>query len=366
MKRLLVLILALTLLLFSCDVTEQNSVSEPDLSETEQEISDFESSNTENSEVSEVKDHPIVTGTFIQLWAFSGYSVTQWENHFNKLMEVGIDTVIVQWTATTPYGEFKDAYYGTELAEGNSTSDYVCYSNCIYRMFEAAKYTGTKIYLGLNISDEWWNYSNLDTAWGVTQAELGLQIARELYDKYYKAYTENFAGWYWAWELYNAMSDEMATSAGQFINLYLEGLTQIDPSLPLMLSPFITEGLAVDKTEAIWDVFFETANFREGDIYCCQDSVGAGHIKIDKLDAYYAAIAAAVAREDGLIFWANNENFTPSYTPAEMERFVEQMEITDKYVSGHVTFAYSHYYHPEKYPQLHEEYKNYYETGNLG
>lgn len=374
MKRLLCVFLSCVMLLCACtQVGEQSSTNEmseassnEDAPFNESAPEDISNETSQESEENTVKDYPTVTGTFVQLWAFSSYTVQQWETHFNHLKDVGIDTVIVQWTATTPYGQFKDCYYGTDLAAGNAASDYVCYSSCIYRMFEAAKYTGTKIFLGLNISDEWWNYSTLDTSWGVTQATLGVNIARELYDKYYSEYSESFAGWYWSWELYNQMGGDLAVTAAQFINLYMEGLTAIDPSLPLMLSPFITNQVSAGITEATWKKFFENASFREGDIFCCQDSVGAGHILLEQTDEYFAAMAKAVATEKGLVFWANNESFNSDYTPADLSRFISQMEITDKYVSGHITFAYSHYYHPDKYPSYHQQYKDYYEDGKLG
>lgn len=375
MKRLLCVFLACIMFLCACtQVGEQSSTDEMSEASANEDTSSSQSvpdeqsvpeENSEESEENSVKNYPVVTGTFVQLWAFSSYTEQQWESHFNKLEEVGIDTVIVQWTATTPYGEFKDCYYGTSLAEGNSTSDYVCYSSCIDRMFEAAKNTGTKIFLGLNISDEWWNYSTLDVQWGAKQATVGVEIAQELYGKYYSEYSENFAGWYWPWELYNQMGEDLAVTAAQFINLYMDGLTAIDPSLPIMLSPFITNQVSASVTEATWTKFFEAAEFREGDIFCCQDSVGAGHIKLEQTDEYFSAMAKAVSKEKGLVFWANNESFNSDYTPADLSRFISQMEITDKYVSGHVTFAYSHYYHPEKYPSYHQQYKDYYEEGTL-
>jgi hypothetical protein len=76
--------------------------------------------------------------------------------------------------------------------------------------------------------------------------------------------------------------------------------------------------------------------------------VGAGHIKIDELDKYFAALKNAVDTKPELTFWANNENFTISdWSSAPLSRFVEQMKISSKYVENHVTFAYSHYYSPD-------------------
>lgn len=345
------------------DETEA-SKDEAETSKNEDEISkdEDETSKGENT----VTEHPTVSGTFVQLWAFTGYSQAKWESHFDKLLEVGIDTVIIQWTASTPYGKFDDCYYDTALAAGNSTSGYKNYSKCMDNMFAAASAKGVKLFVGLNLSDEWWDVSKLTDDWAASQASVGLAMAQELYDKYYNKYTDSFAGWYWAWELYNHMGG-FAEAAGRFLNLYLNGLTEIDPSLPMMLSPFLSSGASTADTERVWKEVFAIADFREGDIFCSQDSIGAGFITMDELDGYFAAMKAAVDTEPGLVFWANNEDFTTDYGTASLDRFVRQMEITDKYVTGHVTFAYSHYYHPDMGKKsYHEQYKHYYETGEIG
>ncbi len=310
------------------------------------------------------RSYPIVTGTFIQPWAFSEYDFEKWSHHLEKLLEVGIDTVIVQWTATTPYGKFKDCYYDTALAEGNAAEDYVCRPECIKLLLKAAKRAGVKVFLGLNVSDEWWKFSRIEPDWGKKQAKLGVNIARELYEKYYGEYSEVFAGWYWAWELYNHMPDELADTGSRFMNLYIEGLEKIDPSLPIMFSPFLNQKASPEATKRAWCRFFEASKLRKGDIFCCQDSIGAGFVDIENIDGLYKAVSDAVKIKKGIEFWANNENFCPDFTPASVSRFVKQMRLTDKYVSRHVTFSYSHYYHPFRFSALHEQYKKYYQNGS--
>ncbi len=312
-----------------------------------------------------MKTYTTVSGTFIQPWAFAKYSVAQWEEHYDKLLEVGIDTVILQWSATTPYGRFKDCFYRTILDLEKHTDDYRCFSACIPNMLAAAKNKRVKVWLGLNISDEWWRFSTLSEEWSRCQAQIGVAIAKELYDNYYADYSESFAGWYWPWELYNHMSLELALTGGEFMDMYLDGLTDIDPALPLMLSPFISDRTSLEHTESVWNKFFESCNMRSGDIFCCQDSVGAGHLPIEKLDSYCKAIYNSIRKQKGIVFLANNENFNPNFTSAELSRFVEQMKITDKYVTGHVTFSYSHYYHPDRHPDKHLQYKKYFETGEV-
>jgi hypothetical protein len=85
------------------------------------------------------------------------------------------------------------------------------------------------------------------------------------------------------------------------------------------------------------------------------------------LDDFYREIKEAVDTVEGFRFWANNEDFTQAdWTTAPLNRFVEQMNISSKYVEAHVTFAYSHYQNPDmgKVGQ-HQAYKTYYETGKI-
>ena len=89
---------------------------------------------------------------------------------------------------------------------------------------------------------------------------------------------------------------------------------------------------------------------------------------MDQLENYYREIKEAVDTKEGLKFWANNEDFTQSenYSTAPLNRFVEQMNISNKYVEAHVTFAYSHYQHPDMGKMgCHLAYQKYYETGKI-
>ena len=380
MKRLIAVILALALMLSlaSCGKTPSESGSDAstaDTSETSlQTISDepsSEESGAVSEEVSETmtteKNFPHVTGTFLQPYAFASYTDAQWEMHFEGLLEVGIDLLVIQWTSTTPYSKFLNAYYPSEYAKTHNTGSFEDQSQMLERCLRAAEKLGVKVYVGLNIADEWWNVTALTDSWLTSQAELGIISAREIHDLYKEKYPDALAGWYFAWELYNGMMG-LEAKAGEFLNGYLEPLTDIDPTMPLMLSPFVRSagGDAVKAGEE-WTKVFEVANFREGDIFCCQDAVGAGWITIDELDAYFRELKKAVDTEKGLHFWANNEDFTKNGKTASLARFVRQLEISHPYVENHITFAYSHYCAkdiPGK-AVYHELYKQYYDTGKL-
>ncbi len=312
-------------------------------------------------------EHPTVSGTFMQAWAFADFDADAIGRHFDSLLEVGIDTVILQWTAETPEGKFKTVYYPSTLAEQNPADGSAGGNKkFVERCMAAAQARGMKIFLGLNVADEWWSNFVNDTQWVTMQAELGNQIAKEMYDLYKVKYPTAMHGWYFVWEFSNAIWPYERRGA-DMLNISLDFLTKLDPSMPLMLSPFIGSDISPLQTQISWVKLFNFTRFRPGDIYCCQDSVGAGFIKLDELDKYFSAIKNAVDSKPELTFWANNENFTQAdWSSAPISRFVEQMKISSKYVENHVTFAYSHYYSPDMGKQLfHEAYKRYYLTGEI-
>ncbi|HBL83737.1 MAG: hypothetical protein A2Y17_08645 [Clostridiales bacterium GWF2_38_85] len=365
MKKLFILLLVAGLLLSSCDSADTSSKDMvSDTSDTSAESSVV--SETESSPAVIEKDYPHVIGTFIQPYLFADSTQQIWENHFDGLLEAGIDIVIIQWAAETPYSKFKSVYYPSTLANSNKSNEgYSYHPYCIERCLAAAEKKGIKVFIGLNLSDEWWDKAATDRDWYMSQGDIGNQMANEIYDLYKEKYPNALYGWYYAWELYNVMG-RYESQVAEFLNVNLDYLTELDATMPLMLSPFVSKsGSTAVQAGEQWTKVFAEANFRDGDIYCCQDSVGAGHISIDMLDAYYSELKKACDTEEGLVFWANNEDFDQSdWSSATIGRFVEQMNISEKYVEEHVTFAYSHYYSPDTgHAKFHDAYLQYYNTG---
>lgn len=348
--------------------TDNTSSDFGDTSE-ESSMQEFENIESINDPIIRPNGYPTVCGSFLQPTAFKNYTLEQMESHLQTMYDVGIDTLILQWSFTTEDFAVQDAYFPYSVDAEKSSSYDASGEALVENILKAAEKVGVKVFIGLNDSSEWWNLGVLDRSWIEDQATLGLSGASQLYEKYASLYPDAFYGWYFVFEFYNMVApDAVINNAAYLLNLYRDGLYEIDHTMPMMLSPFISaEGADPTETGVLWQKVFESADFREGDIFCCQDSVGAGHITIDELDGYYAEIKKAVDREGGLLFWANNEDFTlVTSSTAPLDRFIEQLNITDKYVSSHVTFAYSHYQHPDmqKFGE-HEAYKYYYENGTV-
>ena len=349
------------------EITEEitSEITEEITSEPSDEIT-FEPTSEVSEEKEEKPSRPLITGDFIQPGLSASWSQTRWNNHFDELLEAGIDTFIIQWIAETPNGVLTTAYYPAELSgypKANSYDKYAVSSNMLERCLKAAESRGIKVYIGLNAAEEWWSKGVNDRNWYVKQSEIGNEIATEIYDLYQWKYPNAFAGFYWWFEMYNGMGGKEQAFA-EMININLDYLTRLDKKMPFVLSPFVKKSVTVKKTQEEWTKFFSYANFRKGDIFTMQDAVGAGHMSMELLDQYYAAIKKAVDTEPNVEFWANNENFIQStWSSSPLTRVVEQLNITSKYVTKHISFSYTHYYSsagnkPGNYHEKYLDYKN--------
>ena len=379
MKKLVFFILALTmflsLLLTSCGgENESSSVFIPSDAVSNDASSDESSPDETSKETVNFPErpdgYPTVCGSFMQPGAFAKYNLKRMKEHLTYMREVGIDIIILQWSFETVGDKVGNVYYEDSFSSSEKGGTYNNGGKTLVEtLLQAADELDMKVFLGLNNNDEWWQKAVNDKAWLTDQIELGMEGAKQIYDTYKEKYPNALHGWYFVFEYYNfKASSVQIDNAAYLLNGFLDGLKELDASMPLMLSPFVSSGnsTAVEAGD-MWEKVFAKANFREGDIFCCQDSVGAGHISIDQLDDYYRELKEAVDKEKGLHFWANNEDFTQSnWTTAPLDRFVRQMNIAAKYVEAHVTFAYSHYQNPDLGKHgYHEAYKEYFNTGKI-
>lgn len=341
----------------SKDVSKEDSSA---VSEDESKEEPVSESSEDSQPEPVVRDWPYSTGTFIQLWAFTNYTQAKWEQHIKYLQEVGFEFMIVQMICDTTMGKITSAYYPCTLTEYKAPGYYTV--NQMDPLVEACKKTGMKLFLGLENPKEWFESTREDPEWRKKQGEVGVAVAGDLYKRYVQPNPGLVLGWYFVEEYWGGM--KQVDLEIDLLNRYRDGLTELDPSMPMMLSPFLSRQTSAADTAEEWKQVFAGVHFREGDIFCCQDSVGAGGISLNHLDEYFKALKEAVDTKPGLLFWANNEDFTSGGGTASMGRFVTQMKISEPYVSGFVTFAYSHYFAPDQGKQKeHELYKKYYLTG---
>ena len=178
----------------------------------------------------------------MQANAFSGYSTDRMKAHLQNMYDVGIDILIVQWTFETTSDGVKSVLFEDGFEANEKTLDFDnSGSATLETILAAAEDVGFKVFIGLNDNAEWWQKSVTDKNWIGRQAELGLDGAKQMYEKYKTLYPNAFYGWYFVFEFYNMNAPEfLLDNAAYLLNLYRNGLYELDAEMPMMLSPYIS------------------------------------------------------------------------------------------------------------------------------
>ncbi|GHT15327.1 hypothetical protein AGMMS4956_15040 [Bacteroidia bacterium] len=303
-----------------------------------------------------------IKGTFVQTWLCASWNNTQWDTEFAALKEAGMEYLIIAPMLQVDENGNKSALYPSAMHPDAP--------DVLEKCLQHAQKNGFKVFLGLNMNERWWKV-NYPGYWLDEQMEIGNKVADEILARYKNRYGETLYGWYWVWEVDNLNwnTDEKRNMLANALNINLDHLSEVSPDMPLMLSPFMNYrvGVNAEGYGQLWKEVFAQAHFRPGDIFAPQDCLGAGGLTFDLLPKWFDHLKAAVETKSGLLFWSNVENFEQhSWVSATMDKYAQQIEMERPYVSGMITFAYSHYYSPLACNRmLHDAYVYYYKNGCL-
>jgi hypothetical protein len=318
-------------------------------------------------------------GTFIQWWLVQDWDDEAWARELQALQEAGMNYLVLAPTAfhesdkksgrgitRTIFPSWAPGYETMKRVDGSAYPDVVdaCLRN--------AQKFDFKVFIGLNFSEEWWS-KQYNREWLTGRMQEGNELADELWQRYHRKYAGTFYGWYWCWEVNNSFwrglnlfnSKELLASALRMQTRYLE---DTEKRLPLMLSPYMNRRLGAPGAYAeMWKYVFANSGLREGDIFCPQDSVGAGGLAVEDLPDWFTELRKSVDTLPGLQLWADTETFDiTDWTGAPVSRFISQMEAVNSLVDNHITFAYSHYYSPNIVNSgFHNTYLEYVRTGKV-
>ncbi len=315
----------------------------------------------------EKKCDPAFTGSFIQSWASSSWDDEQWESELEYMKDCGLEYLIVQDLATKGYeaeGGKWTLYYDSELPEFENAdrSETDVLAKALYH----CKNAGIKVFVPLAMFDDFWTETALTDQYAEV-CKISEKMAEEIYGKYYEDYEDTFYGWYFVPEINNNILNVIGVKRlADGLNGILGRLTELDSSLPLLMSPFYTNYLSGGKALSLAQLvsFFEYTDFRDGDIYCPQDAVGAGWTDVDDLKMMWALYSEAIETDEADVkLWANVECFTsavadtvtdgitgPDATentvsvPATLDRLAYQMGVASAYAENIITFSFNHYY----------------------
>ena len=307
------------------------------------------------------KCKPEITGSFIQPWLSEYFDDEDWDREIREMKDDGLKYLIIQSTAEKESGkwtvyfnsdcdEFKDAVF-----DGNDV---------IEKALRACQKNGVKVFVGLAVYDNWWLQGGRTREYADT-CRLMADMVEEIYDSFGEKYSDTLCGFYFTPEIGSSI---VCTSSikqiSEGINIIIDRMNKICPELPLMLSPFMFENsnlYSVTSILPMWIKFFEYTAFRDGDIFCPQDSIGVNTEKLKNAEKMWLMYSTAVKTcEKNVKLWANCENFisgkssqkgagmlfnenTQTVT-ATLDRFTKQLKAASQYGENIVSFSYNHHY----------------------
>lgn len=336
-----------------------------------------------DTQLPERKCAPEFSGTFLQSWMSSSWDRERWASEVDCMERDGVKYLVLQDLANMDADGNWTVYYNSTIP---AFDDATYGSDVVKSALEACKGTDIKIFLGLTMFDSFWSLGNL-TGEYKSVCDITADMLEDIYDTYYSISPENFYGWYFTLEINNQINcGPFMSKMVKGFNSVLNRATEVDPALPMMISPYTANYLDLGDvaTYSQWLTFFEHTAFRDGDIVAPQDAVGADWIEEDDLVRIWEMYSSASKKAKADIrLWANCENFDiatgPSIlggiilrpeteniesVPATLDRFVMQLDVASRYCENIITFSYSHYYSPNIVKNMYiETYRDYVSNG---
>lgn len=300
-----------------------------------------------------------LNGSFLQPELGDQWSNAEWEDEFQYMKDVGMDHLILQWSANT---EFGTAVYPTTVSGLTQETS----QDVVAKALQMGEEYGLDIYIGLQLNHEWFvNYTN-NVAWLDEEAGVASDLIEDLWNQY-SGY-DSFKGWYLSFEVDNWNLPD-ATSWQRMANFYNDVTTvahTVSPGLPIMISPFynVSGGLNPSGWQTMWEYILSRTDI---DILALQDGIGAGHAATSDLASWFAATHNAItASGSGTALWADTETFNMDFRPMDMRLMLDNMLAVEPYVSHYTSFSFNHYMSPQTVnPLYYETYADYVASGSM-
>ncbi|CCV64246.1 hypothetical protein BN85406690 [Alteracholeplasma palmae J233] len=304
---------------------------------------------------------PKITKDFIQPWAITYWDETDYDKHFEKLKELDINEIILQWTIETKGDELSYRLYPSSLETKEK------YDTVLYKFLKQAKKNDIKVYIGLNNDLLWWQDYQNNLEYLKERNEVSKLIIKEIYDLYYEEFKETIKGFYSTFEMYtnnSNFSDNWAYMINDLV-LYFENNNL---NLPIIFSFFLSEyaGGSNEDIFNTFDLLFKTIKLREIDIILPMDgymNAANNAKKFEKSKLYLDTMYDCFIKYQKAQFIINIEMFyedNAQFKVASFKRIKEQLKNANKYNKEEiVSFSVSHHIIIEGNQHIYADYKRY-------
>ena len=331
-----------------------------------------------------------VSGIFVAPELTSEADAEQWNNALKKMSDIGIDTVIVQYSLQNDSRYGRQAYFPYEKEDTvQDSAAFPLRRNQVEYILSAARNADMKVYLGLQIAEYEWFKQDMyrDTEWLHNQSLHSLELADCLWQCFGSEYEDVLAGWYLPFEFESSKQYEPYFE--QIANEYYNPLTSALKcnsqygNLKIMISPLMYQS---DDISAWRDTIATVLSDSMIDIIAPQDGIGDGTQSHSSVGKWFAATKEAVDHVNSVCsktisLWANCENYKRLQNPDETDeiarkkpmsiaKFIDSMDTVAPYVDKLITFSIHRWDTELKASSLtevnlsyYEAYKRFYETG---
>ena len=278
---------------------------------------------------------PYINATFIDFWHKESWDVLQWSSHMQEMKQMGIKTLIIQFTA----------YNKTIWCSSPNDYSENIFKYALDNMLRAAEMNEMGVYVGLYFDDEFWQTTN-DAAVLKKHAKR----CNDLADDIWKQFKGNraFAGWYIPHEgapYYYADDAKFNILQNNLINTVVSHCKNISDK-PVSMSAFFNHNLS---STSVFRNFMKNMGQCNLDLVLLQDGIGVDHCSLDDMEAYFKAANDGLYQDADYkgAFWADVEVFTPDFKPEQIDVVVQKLNIAADYVSKIAIFQYYAYMCPK-------------------
>ena len=297
---------------------------------------------------------PYIKGTFIDFWNKSGWTTAMWQAHMNEMKEIGIKTVIIQFTA----------YNDEAWFDANNSFSTNLHAQALNNLLDAANIYGIGVVVGLYFDDSYWN-NTTNTSVLTQHVNKCKDIANDLWQKYKNK--PAFKAWYIPHEpapYYYQNAADRNILKNNLINPIAEYCKEISHK-PVGISVFFNQNLTDVNT---FGDFMSGIADAKVELYILQDGVGVNHCNLADVGAYYQKANEALYNNNFKgAFWADIEVFhddNGQEVPENINVVTQKLNAVKDHVSNIVIYQYYKHMCPSgpnavAAQQLRNDYLNY-------
>jgi len=294
--------------------------------------------------------NPYLNGIFFQIYgSHNALSVNDWEQKFQDMKNVGMDTAIIQFVARDNI-----CYYNSSL--GFISQEY---TNILPNFLTAADNQGISVIVPAYYDSDWFSQGK-NSSFLATNLIRNSNIIGEMVTNFNLTNYSSFYGWYIPYEIDNYMftlpADE--NKLINFMNGIADYCKQMTPGKIVTGAPFFNTNASCwgpDEFESHWKNFFN--GIPNLDVMILQDCIGAEHAGFIDMGPYFnAARNACLAYNREL--WTDLEIFSNSHA-SDISTVKTQLLIERPYTEKIISFEYLSYMDKNGTPDAQQFYSNY-------